>query len=121
MPHPFKVQFLDHVALRVKDLERAAQWYADVLGLERYQPEEWKPWPIFMVAGESGVALFPERAGHVRVVEHFAFRVDQQSFDDARQWFEVQGITYEYQDHVYFDSIYVRDPDGHVVELTTPK
>ena len=37
----FKVLQLDHVAIRVKDMEKSARWYADVLGFKRVQAEEW--------------------------------------------------------------------------------
>jgi catechol 2,3-dioxygenase-like lactoylglutathione lyase family enzyme len=117
MDNPITLQFLDHVAIRVKDLERSALWYENVLGLRRVQPEEWKPWPIFLLAGDSGIALFPEREG-AYPVDHFAFRVDEASFAAAQDILSQKGIPYHVQDHTYFISMYFRDPDGHQVELT---
>ncbi|MCJ7467405.1 MAG: VOC family protein [Maribacter sp.] len=55
----FEIRFLDHVAIRVKDLKVAADWYQNVLGLKKYQLPEWGDYPIFMLAKKSGVALFP--------------------------------------------------------------
>ncbi|HYC07988.1 MAG TPA: VOC family protein, partial [Steroidobacteraceae bacterium] len=39
--HPFAVQGIDHIVLRVRELPRALAFYRDVLGcaLEREQPE----------------------------------------------------------------------------------
>ncbi|MEZ4794777.1 MAG: VOC family protein [Flavobacteriaceae bacterium] len=54
MPHPFHIDFLDHVALRVRDLEVSVAWYEKVLGLKKYQLPEWGPFPIFMLSGKSG-------------------------------------------------------------------
>ena len=113
-----KIKYLDHIALRVKDLEIAANWYEKVLGLKRVQPEEWKPWPIFMVAGDTGLALFPEKEGQHIAPDHFAFRVDQEGFEAAQQKFRELGINFRIQAHIYFESIYFQDPDGHTVELT---
>jgi len=113
-----KIKYLDHIALRVKDLERAANWYEQVLGLKRVQPEEWKPWPIFMVAGETGVALFPEKEGQPIAPDHFAFRVGQEGFNAAQKKLRGLGIDFSIQDHTYFESLYFEDPDGHTVELT---
>ncbi len=114
---------LDHVAIRVKDLERSAQWYQRVLGLKRYQPEAWGPFPIFMLAGRSGVALFPERPGdpdHIQRsdVDHFAFNVDMETLHQAKERYIELGLRFDLQDHTYFHSIYTQDPDGHTVELT---
>lgn len=33
----FKIEQLDHVAIRVADMEISAQWYEKVPGLKRYQ------------------------------------------------------------------------------------
>jgi catechol 2,3-dioxygenase-like lactoylglutathione lyase family enzyme len=119
MSTDFNIDFLDHVALRVQDLEQAAHWYEQVLGLKRVQPEEWKPWPVFMLAGHSGIALFPKRATDTAKVDHFAFRVSRASFEQAQKHLQQLGIAFQFQDHLYFHSIYFEDPDQHTVELTT--
>jgi catechol 2,3-dioxygenase-like lactoylglutathione lyase family enzyme len=36
----FKVGFLDHVAIRVRDIEHSARWYENVLGLKRLRTTE---------------------------------------------------------------------------------
>lgn len=122
----FQVDFLDHVAIRVKDLEVAAQWYERVLGLQRYSPEEWQPFPIFLLAGKTGIALFPARTDHPELdpssrnvkIDHFAFQVSPENFTKAQAHYEALGLDYNIQDHHYFHSIYTKDPDGHTVELT---
>lgn len=124
----FKINRLDHVAIRVKDLEKSAQWYNEHLGLIKHQVDEWGDFPIFMLAGKTGIALFPEQIeGHGSasifknvVVDHFAFHLDQKEFEQAKEHLTSKNISYNSQDHFYFHSIYIKDPDGHTVELTTP-
>lgn len=121
-----QLDFLDHVALRVRDIQQSAEWYKRVLGMQVLQPEEWKPFPIFLLAGTSGIALFPAKtstpaalpAGDWLKGDHYAFRVQLPMLDIARRHFEELGILYQEQDHVYFRSIYFKDPDGHQLELT---
>lgn len=124
----FKIQFLDHVAIRVKDPEYTVQWYEKVLGLKKWHPEEWKPYPIFLLAGETGIAVFPTKSkdpepfpkGGFQIIDHFAFRVDQENFEQAQEYLNTLKIPFHFQDHRFFHSIYFKDPDGHQLELTTP-
>jgi catechol 2,3-dioxygenase-like lactoylglutathione lyase family enzyme len=124
---PFEIQFLDHVAIRVKDLKVSAKWYQNVLGLKRYQLEEWGPFPIFLLAGKSGLALFPANTNDPSTdplsknvkIDHFAFNVTRDNFEKAKERYTALGLAFEVKDHVYFHSIYTKDPDGHTVELTT--
>ncbi len=123
----FKIDFLDHVAIRVKNLEVSAEWYQKVLGLQKYQLPEWGPFPIFMLSGKSGIALFPanlkgkkldEQSKNVKI-DHFAFNVTNENFAKAKLKYKELGLKFSFQDHHYFHSIYTKDPDGHTVELTT--
>jgi len=127
MKHRFEINGLDHVAIRVTDLERSSEWYTRVLGLKRYQTPEWGPFPIFLLANRSGIALFPANTKDPEMdptsrnvkLDHFAFNVSRENFDRARKHCEELGIEFTFSDHYYFHSIYTKDPDGHTVELTT--
>ena len=50
---PFEINFLDHVAIYVIDMERSIEWYQSVMGLKKYQPEEWGEFPVFMLSGKK--------------------------------------------------------------------
>ena len=117
------IECLDHVALRVKDLKRSEDWYGKTLGLKKVLPAAWGNYPIFMVAeNNTGVALFPSEKTTekmIRKVDHFAFRIHLQEFQQTQEHLNGLGIEFQFQDHVYFHSIYFEDPDGHTVEITT--
>jgi catechol 2,3-dioxygenase-like lactoylglutathione lyase family enzyme len=122
-----KVEQIDHVAITVSDLERSRAWYRDVLGLERRFEEEWGDVPTMMCAGETCVALFPSDTAEIRGVDvretvsmrHFAFRVDRENFETAQRVFRERDIGFEFADHGIAHSVYVSDPDGHRIEITT--
>ncbi len=123
----FEISFLDHVAIRVKDLEVSITWYQEVLGLKKHQLKAWGKVPIFMLSGKTGIALFSAVAENLEVtphaksvkIDHFAFQVTQENFKKARAKYDELQLKYSVQDHHYFHSIYTNDPDGHTVELTT--
>ena len=121
------INYLDHVAIRVSDIKASAAWYEKVLGLKKLQLPEWGDFPIFMMANTAGIALFPaditdkvldQKSKNVKI-DHFAFNVDRENFENAKKRYAALQLDFNIQDHHYFHSIYTRDPDGHVVELTT--
>jgi len=122
-----ELRFLDHVGIVVSDLDRSAAWYQDVLGLKKYELPKWGKCPVFLLAGKTGVALFPMKTTGDKnltespavYIDHFAFNVDQLNFEKAIQRYNMLNLDYTIKNHHYFKSVYTKDPDGHVVELTT--
>jgi catechol 2,3-dioxygenase-like lactoylglutathione lyase family enzyme len=119
--------FLDHVAIRVKNLKTSADWYEKVLGLKKYQLPEYGEFHIFLFSGKSGIALFPANLDDTKLelssknvkIDHFAFNVTKEDFEKAKKRYTALDLEFNIQDHRYFHSIYTKDPDGHTVELTT--
>lgn len=122
-----QLEGLDHVALGVRDIERSAKWYIEVLGFERLHEGMWDGVPTFIGKGNTGIALFPANAEakstsssqrQLRML-HLAFRANRENFIAAQRELEKHGIDFEFQDHEISHSIYFCDPDGHQLEITT--
>ena len=118
---------IDHVALSVRDVERSAHWYIDVLGFERRHEGMWDGVPVFIGKGSTSIALFPIRGSAdspereskgIRIL-HLALRANRKNFLAAQEELKRHGIKFEFQDHEISHSIYFQDPDGHKLEITT--
>ena len=122
-----QLEGIDHVALAVRDVERSANWYVDVLGFERQYQEVWGGIPTFIGKGNTAIALFPLRDSDSKsparssgtCMLHLAFRANRENFLGAQQELKKRGIKFEFQDHEISHSIYFSDPDGHQLEITT--
>lgn len=123
----FVVEGIDHVALAVRDVRASAAWYQDVLGLRRLYEDAWGDHPAVVGTGGTSIALFPVQGDQPKgrpgrdtlAMRHLAFRVDAANFARARRELEARGLTVDFQDHGIAHSIYLRDPDGHELEITT--
>jgi len=122
-----QLEGIDHVAVGVRDVERSAKWYIEVLGFERLHEGMWDGMPTFIGKGNTGLALFPASPNakstqgthrDIRML-HLAFRASRENFLAAQCELEKRGIKFEFQDHEISHSIYFRDPDGHQLEITT--
>ena len=123
----FAIKGLDHVVLRVADLDRAIRFYCEVLGCR----EERRVESINLVQLRAGAALIdlipaggaPDPgAGNM---DHFALRIDP--FDEAalRAHLESHGVeagevATRYGAEGDGPSLYITDPDGNTVELKGP-
>jgi len=120
-----RVVGLDHVVLNVADVERSLSWYCDLLGLEPVRVEEWRrgeaPFPSVRVDETTIVDLVAaERTG--TNVDHLCFVIEPTDLDAlaASGRFDVVGdgpVDGLFGAQGDASSLYVRDPDGNVVEL----
>lgn len=129
------IRDIDHIVLRVVDLERMLRFYCEVLGC----PVEKRQDDIGLIqlrAGRSLIDLVPlsgklGKAGGAapgqegRNLDHFCLRVDP--FDEAaiRAHLAAHGIEggavqARYGAQGTGPSIYLDDPEGNVVELKGP-
>jgi catechol 2,3-dioxygenase-like lactoylglutathione lyase family enzyme len=119
-----RLEQIDHVALRCASPEATMAWYVSTLGFERVFAEYWSGVPIFLRLGSTFIALFPRKSADDRATEsaisHLAFRAASHAdFQSAQTELKARGISFEFQDHEVSHSIYFRDPDGFLLEITT--
>jgi catechol 2,3-dioxygenase-like lactoylglutathione lyase family enzyme len=118
------IQALDHVGLPVADIDRSVRWYQQVLGLQRAYEDAWGDYPAVLERNGSGVALFPSRGEPItpatfKSLAHVGFRVSRQGYEAARSELTAAGIEFRESDHKVAWSIYLLDPDRHLIEITT--
>ena len=130
-----QIREIDHIVLRVVDLDKMIGFYCDVLGctVERRQDEIGL---VQLRAGRSLVDLVPVdgKLGKMggaapqaegRNLDHFCFRVEP--FDEAqiRSQLSAAGVAAGKVESRYGaegegPSIYLTDPEGNTVELKGP-
>jgi catechol-2,3-dioxygenase len=117
-----KIKGLDHVALTVQNLQTSIDWYRQVLQLEIVDFPAWKDRPVMLRGGNGMLALFEYSDDRPKdtSIFHVAFSIDQNNYQAFIRHFQAKEIPYYEEDHHYFLSIYLIDPDGYKIELTTP-
>jgi catechol 2,3-dioxygenase-like lactoylglutathione lyase family enzyme len=118
-----ELEALDHVGLVVSDMARSVRWYQQVLGLRRAHEEAWGDFPAVLEANGSGVALFPSQDGAPipsdDPMRHVGFRTSRAGLEAARAELAARGIAFSEGDYGVAWSVYLPDPDGYQVEITT--
>ncbi len=125
MEIPLKVAELDHVVLRCRDQDRAYDFYTRILGLS----EERRIAQIGLIqlrAGRSMIDLVPASDPRVETglnVDHVCIGIEAHDLNDLVRYLREQSVevigepAMRYGAHGQGLSIYVRDPEGNVVEL----
>lgn len=114
---------VDHLVLNVSDPERTLAWYRDKLGLEPARYDEWKrgeaPFVSVRLNGTTVIDLMvKDRTG--TNVDHFCVvveEVDLQAVADSGEFEVVGGPWPLWGAQGEGTGLYVKDPDGNVVEL----
>ena len=120
-----RVNEIDHVVFNVTDAEKAVVWWRDLLGLEAERLEEWRRGevPFVSVRINEGTILdlfVRERTGEN--VDHMAIRVTDVDLDElavSGTFDVVRGPLDLFGARGQGRGLYVRDPDGNVIELRT--
>jgi glyoxylase I family protein len=131
---PLRLNGLHHVTLVCRDVNRSVAFYRNLLGLRLvkqttseddrtarhlyFGDEHGRPGTLITCLEYPN--LEPGRVGQGST-HHFALGVESE--EELRAWRDYlagRGVPCsEVLDRTYFKSVYLRDPDGHVVELAT--
>jgi catechol 2,3-dioxygenase-like lactoylglutathione lyase family enzyme len=116
---------IDHVVLCVTDVEASVDWYATSLGIVAERLDQWRTGEVPFVSlrvNEDTLIDLVETAPSGVNMDHVALVTDRLTFD---QFVATYGDAIEMGPARLFgargvgDGVYVRDPDGHRVELRT--
>jgi catechol 2,3-dioxygenase-like lactoylglutathione lyase family enzyme len=120
---------LDHTILDVEDFEASVAFYRDVVGLEHGGRSG--PFEVMLVTPDLAIDL---RESARPAPRHLAFRLDREAFEAAFSRIRDGGIAYGDAPstpdnlrgpapstgvHGVTDSVYFRDPNGHLLEILT--
>ncbi len=127
-----KITEMDHIVLRVKDVEVALKFYTDTLGLKSERVEQWRAgevrFPSARLNDDTIIDFFASDQEPVgregsRNQDHFCMVIEPTDMDDLKTQFEALGVDIQsgpgkrWGSHGDGISLYVYDPDDNVVEL----
>jgi catechol 2,3-dioxygenase-like lactoylglutathione lyase family enzyme len=120
-----RVTGIDHVVMNVADGERAVTFWRDLLGLEPVRLDEWRRGEVPFVSVRISATtildlLVTPRTGEN--VDHIALLVDDADLSElaaSGRFDVVRGPMEVFGAQGVGRGLYVRDPDGNVIELRT--
>jgi catechol 2,3-dioxygenase-like lactoylglutathione lyase family enzyme len=130
-----KVNAIDHIVINVSDVARSAEWYAKILGMEIrvFDPGEGRSKRTSLVFGNQKINVRPKNADKVEwfTADHEAAGSDDLCFLTASTPDEVvahlkalgvkieEGPTKKQGARGTLLSVYCRDPDGSLIEISS--
>jgi len=118
-----RVTGFDHVVLNVSDVERSLAFYCDELGLKPERVDQWRNNEVFFpsvrIDSHTLIDLLQvprtgENANHICLVVEAA---DFEAIKASGRFDVVDGPDTRWGAQGDATSLYVKDPDGNVVEL----
>lgn len=125
-----QIKELGHIVLYVRDLERSAHFYRDVLGWRQITGDEGAPVAAFAAPGgrthhellliQVGHDAAPIPAGRRLGMYHFGLKIgdtDDELREALAQLQQHDVPIAGASDHTVTHSLYITDPDGNELEL----
>lgn len=121
----FKVERIDHVVLRVRDLAGMVRFYEQALGFR----EERRIDTLHLVQMRAGASMLDLIANDARVtsrnMDHLCFRIEQFDRDAIVMRLAPLGVSVgetvqRYGAEGTGPSVYFHDPEGNQIELKGP-
>lgn len=128
-----KVQLIDHVVLRTRNVDRLVEFYCSVLGCEVERTLEKTVGLTQLRAGDSLIDVLdvdselgragggpPTNSGNN--LDHFCLRLERISQEALKEHLRSRGVeagefSRRYGAQGFGPSIYIEDPDGNTIEL----
>jgi catechol 2,3-dioxygenase-like lactoylglutathione lyase family enzyme len=117
---PFPIHELNHVMIRVRDLDASIRFYGEVLGLRRIPRPAFDFPGAWFALGAQELHLIgdPDLTPESRQHHHFALRIDDTAVArrelEQRGWLHLRGPKSRPDGAM---QLFVTDPDGYMIEL----
>ena len=127
-----KITELDHIGLRVKDVEAALRFYSELLGLKTERVDAWRKgeigFPSVRLNADTLIDFFlserkVDNAHKEMNQDHFCLVIEPTNMENLKTKLEELGVRIydgpgkRWGAHGDATSLYIYDPDQNVVEL----
>ena len=127
-----KITEMDHIVLRVKDVEASMKFYVEVLGLQPERVDQWRAgevrFPSARLNADTIIDFFAsdqETIGRdgIKNQDHYCMVIEKTDMEELKDKFEAMGVDIQagpgkrWGSHGDGISLYIYDPDNNVVEL----
>ena len=130
-PALVEITGLDHIGLRVSNVEASLAFYAGILGLETERVDQWRRgevnFPSVRLDGSTLIDFFAadpgDRVDKERNQDHFCLVIEATDMQALKTHFHSIGVDVHdgpdtrWGAHGNGTSLYIRDPDDNIVEL----
>ena len=127
-----KITEMDHIVLRVKDVEESLRFYTQVLGMPAERVEQWRAgeirFPSARINADTIIDFFgtdqdPIGREGIKNQDHYCMVIEKTDMEALKAKFEAMGVGIQagpgkrWGSHGDSISLYIYDPDDNVVEL----
>lgn len=127
-----KITEMDHIVLRVKDVETSLRFYTQVLGMPAERVEQWRAgeirFPSARLNADTIIDFFgsdqePLGRDGAKNQDHYCMVIEPTDMEELKAKFEGIGVDIQagpgkrWGSHGDGISLYIYDPDDNVVEL----